>query len=433
MTGVALLFAAVQIASAQPSTTEGKPVPHSVASRASREPGSNLTVSLLTMGPGDQVWEKFGHNAIWIHDDANGTDIAYHWGLFDFADKDFVPRFIQGRMRYSMGAFDMEQTVDAYRRTNRTVWVQELNLTPAERRKLADFVAWNILPENRYYAYDYYRDNCSTRVRDALDNALGGLIERASDSVPSGTTYRFHTSRLTQDDWPVFTGTMIGLGQPTDKPISAWEEMFLPVRMMNRLRAVMVQTPRGAEPLVRSERVLVQATRPAEDSSVHRGMPGYLAIAGGILVLGVGLLALRRREGGGAGVLALATLWSVIAGVGGTLLAFLWGFTDHRYSYRNENLFQMNPLSLLLAIFLIRAISQRWRTGADAAEPSRRDAFRFAVIVAGISVLGFILQVIPGLDQVNGDVIALAMPLHLGVVALLLALRPELPGKSVSA
>ena len=142
----ALFLAALQIATAQPSTTKASRCRLQSRLHRSAKPGSNLTVYLLTMGPGDQVWEKFGHNAIWIHDDAAMTDIAYHWGLFDFADKDFVPRFIQGRMRYSMGAFDMSQTVDAYRQTNRTVWAQELNLTPAQRQKLADFIAWNIQP-----------------------------------------------------------------------------------------------------------------------------------------------------------------------------------------------------------------------------------------------------------------------------------------------
>src|SRR4051812_41708567 len=92
------------------------------------EPGSQLTVYLMTMGPGDQVWEKFGHNAIWIHDAANGSDVAYHWGVFDFKDKDFYPNFIFGRMRYLMGAFDFNQTLDFYRQSNRTVWAQELNL-----------------------------------------------------------------------------------------------------------------------------------------------------------------------------------------------------------------------------------------------------------------------------------------------------------------
>ena len=380
------------------------------------EPGSNLTVYLVTMGPGDQVWEKFGHNAIWIHDAAAGTDIAYHWGLFDFADKDFVPRFIQGRMRYSMGAFDMGQTVEAYRQTNRTVWAQELNLNPAQRQKLADFIAWNLLPENRYYSYDYYRDNCSTRVRDAIDNALGDAIERATKKTPSGTTYRFHTSRLTQDDFPVFTGTMMGLGEPVDRPISTWEEMFLPVRMKERLKDIRVQTASGSQPLVLGEQILFQATRPAEESTVNRGMSGYLLASACILVLGIVLWMLPVERGGKTAVVALATLWSLIAGIAGTLVAFLWGFTDHLYSYRNENLFQLNPVSLILMALLVRLL---WKRRSANFERATKDAKRVALVVAAISVTGFVLQVLPGLDQVNGDVIALTLPLHLGVFAAL--------------
>jgi hypothetical protein len=95
----ALLSAAISI----PAAAQQPPNP---------DPGSELTVYLLTMGPGDQVWEKFGHNAIWIHDERNRTDVAYHWGLFDFADRNFLPNFIKGRMRYSMGAFDFDDTIN---------------------------------------------------------------------------------------------------------------------------------------------------------------------------------------------------------------------------------------------------------------------------------------------------------------------------------
>ena len=377
------------------------------------------------MGPGDQVWEKFGHNAIWIHDAAAGTDIAYHWGLFDFADKDFVPRFIQGRMRYSMGAFDMEQTIEAYRQANRTVWAQRLNLTPAQRQQLADFVAWNILPENRHYQYDYFRDNCSTRVRDALDRALGGIIEAAAGGTTSGTTYRFHTARLTQDEWPVFTGTMVGLGQPVDRTISNWEEMFLPVRMKDRLREIRVQTRAGSEPLVLDERVVFEATRPPEATSVDTGILEYGIVSGAILILGVFLLVLRRPRFGGAGVVALATAWNLVAGIAGAVLAFLWFFTDHLYSYRNENLLQLNPLSLILVALLARLAWKRWRGTPERAEGARRTALVLAVVIAALAVIGFVAQPLPVLDQVNGIVIALALPLHLGVVALLAALNPR--------
>jgi Domain of unknown function (DUF4105) len=385
---------------------------------ATPEPGSQLTVYLLTMGPGDQVWEKFGHDAIWIHDEANHSDIAYHWGLFDFADKEFFPRFIQGRMRYSMGAFDMNETVDAYRQANRTVWAQQLNFSPAQRERLAEFIAWNNQPQNRFYHYDYFRDNCSTRVRDALDRGLGGIIQRATENVSSHSTYRFHTARLTQDDWPVFTGTMMGLGQPTDTDISAWEEMFLPVRMMDRLRTLRVPGVNGSEPLVLNERVLVQATRAPEDTQVRRGIFSYLEISLVILAFGLALWFVGK-SGASLGLLTLATAWSVVAGLAGVLLAGLWAFTDHLYSYRNENVLQLNPLSLVVAVLLIRLM---WKRRRFPDTTPGRFTIGSALVVAGLSALGFVLQVLPAFHQVNGDVIALALPLPLSVLVALLGL-----------
>ncbi|MDQ3207872.1 MAG: DUF4105 domain-containing protein, partial [Gemmatimonadota bacterium] len=122
----------------------------------------------MTMGPGKAVWERFGHNAIWIHDPVQGTDKAYNYGLFDLRQENFLVRFLQGRMWYWMQGFPAQSYVELYRRANRSVWVQELEMPPQSRRELQNFLEWNERPENRFYHYDYYRDNCSTRVRDAL-------------------------------------------------------------------------------------------------------------------------------------------------------------------------------------------------------------------------------------------------------------------------
>jgi hypothetical protein len=322
-------------------------------------------------------------------------------------------------MRYSMGAFDMLETIDAYRQANRTVWAQELNLNPLQRQRLADFVAWNIRPENRFYRYDYFRDNCSTRVRDALDMALSGVIRREAGRAPSGTTYRFHTERLTQDDWPVFTGTMMGLGEPVDRAITAWEEMFLPVRLMDRLRSMRVATPDGTSPLVTNERVVFQATRPPEDVTVRRGILGYILISIGILAVGIGLWLAGWRGGRRSVALAFAALWSFVAGIAGILLVGLWGFTDHVYSYDNENVLQLNPLSLILAVLLVRMI---WMRRRSSTKFSPHVTMYFALAVAALSVIGFIIQALPSMNQGNGEVIALTLPLHLGVLAALLAI-----------
>jgi hypothetical protein len=387
---------------------------------AARVPGSELTIFLMTMGPGDQVWEKFGHNAIWIHDGLNHTDIAYNWGLFDFNAADFFPRFLKGDMLYSMGGFGLDATIDVYREANRPVWAQELNLTPAQRLSLAQFIEWNNRPENRYYHYDYYRDNCSTRVRDVLDRALGGVIRQATERVPSGTTYRSHTQRLTQDAPWVYVGTLLGLGHPVDRPISRWEEMFLPVRLRDDIRGIRVRDATGASvPLVRTEMTLFASTRPPEplEPSTHV----FVYFVFGLLVLLLVLLLRHLADGGsnGArlGLLIVAGSWNLVVGILGTALAALWLFTDHVYSYHNENLLQANLLSLILAVMIFASFRRRERPGGGVVAQATE---RLAWIVAALALAGFVIKILPPFNQVNGEIIAMMLPAHAGIA---LALR----------
>jgi len=381
-------------------------------------PGSELTIYLMTMGPGDEVWEKFGHNAIWIHDSLRQTDIAYNWGLFDFNAADFFPRFLKGDMLYSMGGFDLGATIEVYREANRPVWAQELNLTPAQRVSIASFIEWNNRPENRFYRYDYFRDNCSTRVRDVLDRALGGLIKQRTQEQPSGTTYRWHTQRLTQGDPWVYVGTLIGLAHPVDHPISIWEEMFLPVRLRNDIRALRIRDETGAMvPLVKREMTLFASTREAEPTEPTSHIPVYFIV--GMLVAFVVVLLRHLADGGsnGAriGLLVFAGMWNLVVGILGTALAALWLFTRHVYSYYNENLLQANSLSLILAVMIFASLRKR--------EPDRSvvgvATERLASIVAALAMLGFVLQILPVFYQVNGEIIAMLMPAHIGIAVAL--------------
>jgi hypothetical protein len=379
---------------------------------AAEEPGARLTVYLMTMGPGSAVWERFGHNAIYIHDPDRGTDDTYNYGLFDFRQENFVLRFIQGRMWYWMAGFPAERYVQQYVRDNRSVWLQELEMPPQARLELQRFLQWNEQPEHRYYHYDYYRDNCSTRVRDALDRFLGGAIHRETAALPTGTTYRFHTSRLTANDKPVFTGLMLALGPGVDRPISAWEEMFLPMSLRDYARRITVTGPGGRPvPLVRSERTLFESTAEAPPDRPPAWTPWYLLL--GSAIGGLALLLGRRSGGRGArsGLRWLVGVWSVAVGLAGVVLAGLWGLTDHAMAYRNENLFQASPVALLLPVLLVL-----WGRGSERAG---RRAAALAAVLAGLSLAGWVLQALPGLDQVNGPIIALALPIHLGVAGAL--------------
>lgn len=372
-------------------------------------PGDELTVSLITMGPGEAIWERFGHNAIRVADRRTGSDITYNFGMFDFRQEHFVLRFAQGRMHYWMEGHRAEREVAAYVRANRSVWEQALNLTGPQKLALRDFLEWNARDENKFYRYDYYRDNCSTRVRDAIDSVLAGAIRRHTAMSPAGTTYRFHTRRLTENDPLMYSAINTGLGPATDRPISQWEEMFLPLAMREHLRTVSVPAPGGGmQPLVRSERTLFTSTAPDPPSVPPRWWPVYLAA--GVLLGTLLVLSAEQLEGNGLARWAFRIIgggWSLLAGISGVVLAGLWLATDHDAAYANQNLLQLSPLSLPLAGLLPRLGSAHGTAG--------RWTTRLATGVALLAAAGMLWKVLPLTQQVNGEIIALALPLQLAV------------------
>lgn len=370
-------------------------------------PGSELRVWLVTIGQGDAVWERFGHNAIRVVDTLRGTDLSYNWGIFDFDQVDFIPRFLRGEMLYTMAPFPTGRMLQAYAGDGRGVVLQELALSPAQKEALRSFVDWNALPENRDYFYDYFLDNCSTRVRDVLDRALDGALSEQFLSAPTGTSFRTHIRRLTRGDPLLFTGMDLLLGSPGDRPISVWEEMFVPMTLRDALREVTVVGDDGVErPLVMVEEVAVPTQRAPEHGEPPRWALLYLALG---LGLGAGLYRLGGRAASspaarwGTGVVGGA--WSLLAGVAGVLLVLVL-FTDHHFMYRNETVLQTGPLSLVLTFLLASAVL-RGRPGA--ALPV------VAWLVVGLAVLGIALKPLASFTQDNLIFVLLALPVHLGL------------------
>jgi len=405
--GAALAVLVPAASGAVPATSDRfRPQDTSPLSRARQlaSPDS-LQVFLLTFGRGDRVWERFGHNALWIHDGPGGTDRVYNWGIFDFQQEDFLVRLLTGHMRYRLAVFSLRATLRQYRAANRSVYVQQLRLGPKERRELQRRVQLNYLPENRRYDYDPYLDNCSTRVRDHLDRILDGSLRAATGSVSTGRTWRSHTLRLLRRDFFPHLGLAVGMGQPADEEITAWEEMFLPLRMRERVRSVRVDAGRsGSAPLVWASRP------PAPARAPERTLWFLLAslLAGGSLawsgrLSGSGPSRARHLFGG------LGVSWGLLTGVVGTLMLAGWTLTDHWFLYRNENLLLANPLFLVLAPLVAMAV---WRRGGRAV---RRAARTLAWCLVGLSAAGAVLQVLPGFDQVNGTAVALFLPIHLGL------------------
>jgi hypothetical protein len=389
-------------------TVRPSPAPAAVAMDPLHQSGQNVTISLLTAGSGREVWELFGHDAIWIHDNVSGRDTVFNWGVFDFHQPRFIQRFLKGTMLYAMGGDSLGFQVLVYRYLNRTLVAQELDLTPAQRDSVLHQIQWYSRPENVNYRYDYYRDNCATKVRDIIDNALGGQL-RAKAGALTGTTYRSHSLRLMQGDAPVMLGVDIGLGRPADHDLTKWETMFLPRQLHDFVATLQVRDSAGTmHPLVKREMTLYQASRPPEANGPPTLWP-WLIGAGAIVALlfaWIGAAAMAGGRGARIAASVLVGIWALAAGLLGTVLILLWTVTDHVFAHANENLLLFNPLWLVLAVIAIAALA-RGRPSA---------AFRtWAIALAGLATLGLLVHLVRLSAQNNLAVIGLALPPALAI------------------
>ena len=354
-----------------------------------------LRVGLLTMEPGEEFWERFGHDAILIQDTTTGAAMSYNYGYFDMDEPGFVGHFVRGRMNYQLVALPTNEDLASYREEGRGVTVQWLALDPQQAQTLAAALIDNARPEHARYRYEYYTANCATKVRDRLDEALGGLLLAQLSGRSQGNTYRSESVRLAWPaKWMAF-GFDLGIAGAGDRPLTRWEEGFIPMRLRDSLREVKLA---NGQPLVSAEQIVLphRLPQPPEETPHWRVPALFIGFA-----LAVGALVLGRRRPRLLAALALP-FW-LIAGLLGCVMLFLWFGSEHTFAHRNENLLLLSPLCLLL-------LPGGWqRARGKVAAPS----FRFWLwAVAGSAAVAGFLKFLPFLAQENLEWVLLLLPLH---------------------
>ena len=383
---------------------------------AAQQPGAAIRVSVLTFGQGDAVFELFGHNALRIQDPSTGLDLAYNWGLFSFEDPNFLGRFLSGDTQYWVAGIPTPDLLQFYAQADRETHEQELNLTPTQRAELAALAAENALEANKYYRYDYFRDNCSTRLRDILDQVLGGALQRRFLEMRTTLTYRSESVRLTAPNGLAQAGIDIALGQKADVPLTAWEAMFIPMRLRDYLRDVSIADVDGhTVPLVIDERVLYRAKR-APELPERRGLTlgAWGPVLGAwMLILAPISVAAKRRSRIPAAVMAF--LWYGLVGLIGVLVLGMWIGSAHVFWYNNFNLLLVSPLGLIAAFPLARSVLR-----------GRLDTLSTGLLVAMAGMAVFALLMTPFTTQRLGGPLLLFLPAQLGLaVAIWRHTRPD--------
>ncbi len=424
----AMLMASSALAaqSTEATQTPRPPAPGVSASLDSvrAERGARMSVAIITYGPGEFVFEKFGHIALALTDSTTGESIAFNWGMFDFNQPNFLGRFLTGDTNYWMEGYRTADFNAAYMRENRTVRKLELQLSAVQRGAIADFVRWNAQDANKYYRYDYYADNCATRVRDVLNWALQGQLDAPFALPGSGRTWRNETARITASDPLVYPGIQVALGRNADHVLTKWEESFLPDLLANHLAALSVKDANGASmKLVTSDSVRYTADR----APMPEVAPSRVPMA---LVLGVGLavlVVLLSRAGSVAVrvvVAVFSVLWFAVGGVLGTALLLAGTVTKHiPYMGANLTVLQLHPLMLVAAVVVTASLWRGART---------RAALGVSLVIAVLSLVGLALQLVPSLYQQSGVVLAVIVPVQAAFAVAILRLRSRVRSDSAT-
>jgi hypothetical protein len=380
--------------------------------------GADLHISLVTFGPGEEVWERFGHNAILVDVHAPEAHVRrlYNYGMFDFAQENFWLNFARGRMLYRISVSDPADDYPMYREEGRWIVEQQLNLTPMQRMKLFAYLEWNARPENAQYRYEYFTANCSTRVRDALDLAADGAIKAQLSAPSRGFTFRMDALRLMRADPALMLGMDAGLGPFSDQRLSYWDESFVPMEFMRHVRDVRVPDGHGGtQPLIGAEQSIATARLPEPPDFAPDWV--WQALAAGIAFGAVllGLARARQRAWARIAFAASASVLALIFGLCGLVLLALWLLTEHISAWRNENLLLLDPLCLLMLPAWFGAFRTHW-------QPSRFSA-GLGALIAALAALALFLKVFPGFVQDNRFWIALLLPVHMAMAFVIARVR----------
>jgi hypothetical protein len=306
-------------------------------------------ISLLTISPGKELYSTFGHSAIRIKDNQSGLDKNYNYGTFDFNAPNFYLKFLRGKLPYLISAHDfyLEMEYWAYRE-NRRVVEQKLNLSQNQKQRIFDFLEHNLLPENKEYAYKFFTDNCSTRLRDVFQNACGDSLI-FDVGLHADSTYRQWIDKYAKDNnklWADF-GMDLAIGIPSDQ-VTGWSNaMYIPNNLADALSHAKIKNQMGISDFVISETGLNEIIKTEVISEFSPVLAFSMLF---IIVLLVTIFQYKKTNSS----LLFDKMFFTILGLAGWILFFLWFFTDHGVTTLNLNLVWAFPL--LFPLFLLKNV-----------------------------------------------------------------------------
>ncbi|PKA82102.1 uncharacterized protein DUF4105 [Ulvibacter sp. MAR_2010_11] len=312
-------------------------------------------VSILTIGPGAQLYDKFGHSAYRVKDETTGLDLVFNYGVYDFDTPNFYTKFAQGKLLYKLDVSLYEPFFETYKAQNRWIKEQELNLTYYQKKNVFEFLQNNAKPENKFYKYDFFFDNCATKIRDVLVSVLGADLKYNDASVPEDYTFReLIQKNVYWNSWGSL-GMDVAIGAVVDKKATAWEYQFLPDYVFEEAATATLQQRGGKTPLVKKSQTLFQNSPTKEEQNFFASPLFFFGLLGVFIII-----ATFRDYKNKFRSRYLDVSISLITGLIGVFLLLLWVATDHTATANNYNLLWAFPLNIILAFFAVKRQPPMW-------------------------------------------------------------------------
>ena len=305
-----------------------------------------VEISIITCDPGSEVYSLFGHGALRINHIESDEDIVVNWGIFEYYEDQFKfgYDFAKGRLNYYMGIQNTMNFLREYSYYNRGVREQILNLTTSEKKEIIEFVSLNNLPENRNYKYEFFYDNCSTRIRDLLSSIFRSNISWGNHPSENKFTFReiIHQN-LAPQPW-LMLGIDLVLGQRIDQLVNNKNLMFLPAYLEAILDSTKITTVAQSKTLISRKNVLIPTAENNRPAITSITIYGWI-----VLMITLLLLFLKNDRIFNVWSCVLLTLLSLL----GVVLYFMWFGTDHQATKNNSNILWANPSYLFLVWVIV--------------------------------------------------------------------------------
>lgn len=311
----------------------------------SQEPDDTL-VYLITCSPGTATYSIYGHSALRVVIPSSGYDMVYNWGVFDFNTPHFVWKFAGGRLNYMLGVYPYDLFLRDYFMERRSVYSQRVNLESSEIRHLMYLLEENLKPENIYYRYDFFYDNCSTRIRDIFEKIFSDRLVYPVEEKKDMPTFRDKINEY-QRYYPwLKAGVDLLLGLPADRKASFRDLMFLPEYLQRNLSASMIKRGDRSEPLLQDTETIIEF-EPINVKNPFYSSPLFVL---GLILIIIILISTRFRNLTYIKYfdILIFTIFSILS----LFLLFFNFITEHAETKMNINFIWINPFIIVCLICL---------------------------------------------------------------------------------